>query len=52
MVSWLTSQSPTPTIQDRFPGREKMFCSSMFHILNLLLKSNGGETEGLMLLFL
>ena len=38
--------------RDRFPGRKVMICSSMFDIVNLLFKNNGGETENLFYLFI
>ena len=48
----LTNQISTQLVQDRFPVRENMHLLSDSDIVNLLLKTNGGETEGLILLFL
>ena len=52
MVYWLTRQSSNPAARDRFPGRREYDLQSDVDIVNPLLKTNGRETEGLMLLFL
>ena len=52
VVECLTNQISTQLVQDRFPVRENMHLLSDSDIVNLLLKTNRGETEGLILLFL
>ena len=52
VVECLTNQISTQVVQDRFPVRENMYLLFDSDIVNLLLKTIEGETEGLILLFL
>ena len=51
MAKRLTNQISFLTARDRLPVRENMNLLFNCDIVNLLLNTNGGETEGLILLF-
>ena len=51
-AQWLTLKSSTLVVRDRFPGRQNIYLFFNSDIVNFLLKTNGGETEIPILLFL
>ena len=51
MAKRLTNQISFLTARDRLPVRENMNLLFNCDIVNPLLKTNGGETEGLILFF-
>ena len=51
MALWLTSLSFNSVVRDRFLGEENMDLLFNSDIVNILLKTDGEEKEGLILLF-
>ena len=52
MAQWLTLKSSTLLVRDRFSGGQSIYLLFNSDIENFLLKTNGGKTEDLILLFL
>ena len=49
VAHWLSNQISVQMIQDRFSVRENMYLIFSSDIVNLLLKTNAEETEGLII---
>ena len=52
VAQWLALQSSTTAVEGRFPGRESIYLLFISDVVNFLFKTSGGETQGLILLFL